>query len=73
MDPESHKDCLELYKDLFGSTAQKMGISYELVRNAPNACSTKITSWLCDSYTMGCPPVRGDNPRAKAYMWTNMV
>ena len=23
-------------------------------------------SWLCNSYTMGCPPVRGDNPRALA-------
>ena len=21
---------------------------------------------LCSSYTMGCPPVRGDNPRALA-------
>ena len=21
-------------------------------------------SRLCNSYTMGCPPVRGDNPRA---------
>ena len=21
---------------------------------------------LCNSYTMGCPPVRGDNPRAIA-------
>ena len=20
--------------------------------------------WLSNSYTMGCPPVRGDNPRA---------
>ena len=23
-------------------------------------------SLLCNSYTMGCPPVRGDNPRALA-------
>ena len=23
-------------------------------------------STLCNSYTMGCPPVRGDNPRALA-------
>ena len=22
--------------------------------------------WLCNSYTMGCPPVRGANPRALA-------
>ena len=22
--------------------------------------------WLCNSYTMACPPVRGDNPRALA-------
>ena len=22
--------------------------------------------WICNSYTMGCPPVRGDNPRALA-------
>ena len=22
--------------------------------------------WSCNSYTMGCPPVRGDNPRALA-------
>ena len=22
--------------------------------------------WVCISYTMGCPPVRGDNPRALA-------
>ena len=21
---------------------------------------------ICNSYTMGCPPVRGDNPRALA-------
>ena len=24
------------------------------------------TSELCNSYTKGCPPVRGDNPRALA-------
>ena len=23
---------------------------------------------LCNSYTMGCPPVRGDNPRALSYV-----
>ena len=23
-------------------------------------------SWLSNCYTMGCPPVRGDNPRALA-------
>ena len=33
---------------------------------------------LSNSYTMDCPPVRGDNPRALAsdyltYKWTNMV
>ena len=28
---------------------------------------------LCNSYTMGCPPVRVDNPRPLAYRWTNMV
>ena len=22
--------------------------------------------WICNSYTMGCPPVRRDNPRALA-------
>ena len=22
--------------------------------------------WLCNSYTMACPPVHGDNPRALA-------
>ena len=22
--------------------------------------------WISNSYTMGCPPVRGDNPRALA-------
>ena len=25
-----------------------------------------ITAVICNSYTMGCPPVRGDNPRALA-------
>ena len=25
-----------------------------------------IVGWLSNSYTMGCPPVRGDNPRALA-------
>ena len=25
-----------------------------------------ISNYLCSSYTMGCPPVRGDNPRALA-------
>ena len=33
---------------------------------------------ICNSYTMGCPPVRGDNPLALAsglsyVQWTNMV
>ena len=32
---------------------------------------------VCSSYTIACPPVRGDNPRALAsglsYRWTNMV
>ena len=33
---------------------------------------------ISNSYTMGCQPVRGDNPRALAnglsmYRWTNMV
>ena len=33
---------------------------------------------ICNSYTMGCPSVRGDNPQALAsgyltYRWTNMV
>ena len=23
-----------------------------------------IEVYICNSYTMGCPPVRGDNPRA---------
>ena len=26
----------------------------------------EIQEWLSNSYTMGCPPVRGDNPRALA-------
>ena len=26
----------------------------------------KFSNVFCDSYTMGCPPVRGDNPRALA-------
>ena len=25
-----------------------------------------LTQLICNSYTMGCPPVRGDNPRALA-------
>ena len=33
--------------------------------------------YLCNSYTMGCPPVRGDNPRALVdyltYRWITMV
>ena len=28
--------------------------------------SADIAERLCNSYTMGCPPVRGDNPRALA-------
>ena len=27
---------------------------------------TVVRKILCNSYTMGCPPVRGDNPRALA-------
>ena len=26
----------------------------------------ELAAFLCNSYTMGCPPVRGDNPRALA-------
>ena len=26
----------------------------------------RTISWISNSYTMGCPPVRGDNPRALA-------
>ena len=26
----------------------------------------RILEMLCNSYTMGCPPARGDNPRALA-------
>ena len=31
-------------------------------------CTTKklLTRCTCNSYTMGCPPVRGDDPRALA-------
>ena len=29
-------------------------------------CYLKFTNLLSNSYTMGCPPVRGDNPRALA-------
>ena len=28
--------------------------------------SALIVRWICNSYTMGCPPVCGDNPRALA-------
>ena len=28
--------------------------------------SALVVYWLSDSYTMGCPPVRGENPRALA-------
>ena len=27
---------------------------------------TRVMAMLCNSYTMGCPPVRGDNPQALA-------
>ena len=27
---------------------------------------TRVMAMLCNSYTMGCPSVRGDNPRALA-------
>ena len=30
------------------------------------SCSCKFEFRLCNSYTMGCPPVRGDNLRALA-------
>ena len=26
----------------------------------------RLDSWICTSYKMGCPPLRGDNPRALA-------
>ena len=29
-------------------------------------CHVTYTTKSCNSYTMGCPPVRGDNPRAVA-------
>ena len=29
-------------------------------------CTKSHNIRLCNSYTMGCPPVRGDNPRALA-------
>ena len=29
-------------------------------------CTTHVECLLSNSYTMGCPPVRGDNPRALA-------
>ena len=32
-----------------------------ILKHIPNAGDR-----LCNSYTMGCPPVRGDNPRALA-------
>ena len=28
---------------------------------------------LCNSYTMGCPPVRGELVDYLTYRWTNMV
>ena len=30
------------------------------------SCGEFLTWQICNSYTMGCPPVRGDNPRALA-------
>ena len=31
-----------------------------------NGTHSFLWRWLGDSYTMACPPVRGDNPRALA-------
>ena len=38
-------------------------------RQQRKACGSDLRLYvcrICSSYTMGCPPVRGDNPRALA-------
>ena len=35
------------------------------VLHRPEVVDTGVHT-ICNSYTMGCPPVRGDNPRALA-------
>ena len=40
-------------------------ISNALIIVGPSRFSIQLVEKiLCNSYTMGCPPVRGDNPRA---------
>ena len=34
--------------------------------NKQLSCTTEHSHIISNSYTMGCPPVRGDNPRALA-------
>ena len=43
------------------SGLQIFGECYDVYNNV-----AYIMTKLCNSYTMGCPPVRGDNPRALA-------
>ena len=51
----------------------------KLSETADNSLHSKsrsdiLQSCLCNSYTMGCPPVRGDNPRDYlTYKWTIMI
>ena len=37
-------------------------LSIYTIRILPVTCVSFV--YICNSYTMGCPPVRGDNPRA---------
>ena len=55
---------------LYKKTNQVEGITIPtemLAARAPQAKKSGFAcQWLGNSYSMGCPPVRGDNPRALA-------
>ena len=44
----------------------KLGLELDVPLQIPSLFFHAIIEILSNSYTMGCPPVRGDNPRALA-------
>ena len=41
-------------------------MSIRVIGDTCTLFETRVMAMLCNSYTMGCPPVRGDNPRVLA-------
>ena len=48
------------------SNAFHQGLHYLLLEILTFSRDKNIQKYISNSYTMGCPPVRGDNPRALA-------